>query len=109
MRICCRTESEPKHIPEVLDDYLATTTPVRAIDVFIDELRLGDLSFDGVQQHSTGRPAYHPAMLFGRRQCASAPWRRAGHYWSTPLLACPVASLLGTLAAQRTGDTFSMR
>src|ERR1700736_1785844 len=49
--------------PELLDDYVGDDNPVRAIDVFVDELRLGDLGFDGVQPHATGRPAYHPATL----------------------------------------------
>jgi hypothetical protein len=31
---------------EVLYDYLGEDNPVRAIDVFVDELRLGDLGFD---------------------------------------------------------------
>jgi transposase len=31
--------------------------------VFVDELRLGDLGFGGVQPQATGRPAYHPATL----------------------------------------------
>ena len=42
--------------PELLDDYIGGDNPVRAIDVFVDELRLGDLGFDGVQPHATGRP-----------------------------------------------------
>src|SRR5450432_312539 len=49
--------------PELLDDYIGDDNPVRAIDVFVDELRLGDLGFDGVQPQATGRPAYHPATL----------------------------------------------
>jgi transposase/uncharacterized small protein (DUF1192 family) len=49
--------------PELLDDYVGDDNPVRAIDVFVDELRLGDLGFDGVQPHATGRPSYHPATL----------------------------------------------
>ena len=49
--------------PALLDDYIGDDNPVRAIDVFVDELRLGDLGFDGVQPHATGRPAYHPATL----------------------------------------------
>jgi hypothetical protein len=36
--------------------FLHYSTIVRAIDVFVDELRLGDLDFDGVQPHATGRP-----------------------------------------------------
>jgi transposase len=49
--------------PERLDDYIGDDNPVRAIDVFVDELRLGDLGFDGVQPQATGRPSYHPATL----------------------------------------------
>src|SRR5450631_3614309 len=49
--------------PELFDDYVGDDNPVRAIDVFVDELGLGDLGFDGVQPHATGRPSYHPATL----------------------------------------------
>jgi transposase len=49
--------------PELLDDYVGDDNPVRAIDVFVDELRLGDLGFDGVHPQATGRPSYHPATL----------------------------------------------
>ena len=39
--------------------------PVRAIDVFVDELDLAKLGFDGVEQggDEARRPAYHPATL----------------------------------------------
>ena len=33
------------------------------IDVFVDELDLGKLGFDGVLPAATGRPGYHPATL----------------------------------------------
>ena len=33
------------------------------VDVFVDELDLTGLGFDGVAPAATGRPAYHPAML----------------------------------------------
>ena len=36
---------------------------MRAIDVFIDELDLKGLGFEGMQPELTGRPAYHPASL----------------------------------------------
>jgi len=49
--------------PERLDDYLGDDNPVRAIDVFVDELDLAELGFDGVEPLPTGRPAYHPATL----------------------------------------------
>ena len=49
--------------PESLDDYVAEDNPVRVIDVFIDELDLTGLGFEGVAPADTGRPAYHPAVL----------------------------------------------
>ena len=50
-------------LPEFLDDYVAEDNPVRAIDVFVDELDLRALGFEGVAPETTGRPAYHPATL----------------------------------------------
>ena len=49
--------------PEFLDDYVGEDNPVRAIDVFVDELDLRRLGFSGVVPEVTGRPAYHPATL----------------------------------------------
>ena len=49
--------------PERLDDYIGEDNPVRAIDVFVDELDLKSLGFDGMEPHETGRPSYHPATL----------------------------------------------
>ena len=50
-------------LPECLDDYIAETNPVRVVDVFVDELDLGKLGFEGVEPAATGRPAYHPDVL----------------------------------------------
>jgi transposase len=50
-------------LPEMLDDYITDANPVRVIDVFVDELDLGTLGFEGVDPAVTGRPAYHPAVL----------------------------------------------
>jgi transposase len=50
-------------LPELIDDYIADTNPVRVIDVFVDELDLGQLGFEGVDPAATGRPGYHPAVL----------------------------------------------
>jgi transposase len=50
-------------LPEYLDDYVSEENPVRVIDVFVDELDLGSLGFEGVVPEATGRPAYHPAVL----------------------------------------------
>jgi transposase len=45
--------------PESLDDYVTDTNPVRVVDVFVGELDLGKLGFEGVVPAETGRPAYH--------------------------------------------------
>src|SRR5579864_3464874 len=55
--------SQSTLFPERLEDYLAEDNPVRAIDVFVDELDLAKLGFGGVKPEVTGRPAYHPATL----------------------------------------------
>ena len=49
--------------PESLEDYIAEDNPVRVIDVFVDELDLDRLGFEGMQPEVTGRPAYHPSVL----------------------------------------------
>jgi transposase len=49
-------------LPERLDDYVADDSPVRVIDVFIDELDLAELGFR-TQPNETGRPAYHPSTM----------------------------------------------
>lgn len=50
-------------LPEILEDYVADTNPVRVVDVYVDELDLGALGFEGVDPATTGRPAYHPSVL----------------------------------------------
>jgi hypothetical protein len=42
---------------------LSEDNPVRAIDVFVDELDLARLGFSGIEPEATGRPAYHPSTL----------------------------------------------
>ena len=49
--------------PECLEDWIDENNPVRVIDVFVDELDLAELGFDGVAPETTGRPAYHPSVL----------------------------------------------
>ena len=49
--------------PECLEDWIDENNPVRVIDVFVDELNLGELGFDGVAPEVTGRPSYHPLVL----------------------------------------------
>src|SRR5712664_4403063 len=55
--------SQSTLFPEHLDNYIAEDNPVRVIDVFVDELDLMALGFEGVQPDMTGRPGYHPASL----------------------------------------------
>ncbi len=49
--------------PEQLDDWIDEDNPVRVIDVFVDELDLGDLGFGRANPKATGRPSYHPSVL----------------------------------------------
>lgn len=60
-------ESEDRNqgmlLPEQLDDYVTEDNPVRVVDVFVEQLDLGQLGFEGVDPSATGRPAYHPAIL----------------------------------------------
>jgi transposase len=55
--------SQSVFFPERLDDYIDEDNPVRAIDVFVDELDLKSLGFDDIEPEETGRPGYHPATL----------------------------------------------
>jgi transposase len=49
--------------PEYLEDWIGEDNPVRAIDVFVEELDLSDLGFAGVDPEATGRPSYRPSVL----------------------------------------------
>jgi transposase len=49
--------------PECLEDYIGEDNPVRVVDVFVDELDLGDLGFSRVEPEATGRPGYQPWVL----------------------------------------------
>lgn len=55
--------SQSTLFPESLDEYIAEDNPVRVVDVFVDELDLRQLGFEGAVPEATGRPAYHPATL----------------------------------------------
>ena len=49
--------------PEYLEDWICEDNPVRAVDVFVNELDLAELGFGGVDPEATGRPSYHPLVL----------------------------------------------
>ena len=50
-------------LPECVDDYIGQNNPVRIIDVFVDELDLAELGFNGATPAVTGRPSYHPGVM----------------------------------------------
>jgi transposase len=50
-------------LPECLDDFIAEDNTVRIVDVFINELDLVGLGFEGANPAATGRPSYHPSVL----------------------------------------------
>src|SRR6202045_2547169 len=49
--------------PECLADWIDENNAVQVIDVFVDELDLAALGFEGVAPELTGRPSYHPSVL----------------------------------------------
>ena len=51
--------------PAVLDDYIGDDNPVRAIDVFVDELDLGELGFVGVAPAATGPAPLLKIYIYG--------------------------------------------
>lgn len=57
------TEVKAPYFPKASTNTSSDTTLVRVADVFVDELDLAKLDFDGVIPAETGRPAYHPAIL----------------------------------------------
>lgn len=46
--------------PESIDDYISEDSPIRIIDVYVEQLHLGDLGFKKAVCASTGRPPYNP-------------------------------------------------
>ena len=48
-------------LPDCIDDYVTEDSPVRVVDMFVDELKLGELRFEGAAV--TGRLGYHPATM----------------------------------------------
>ncbi len=50
-------------LPELLDDYISEENAVRVIDVFVEQLNLHELGFEGASPSHTGRPSYHPSVM----------------------------------------------
>ena len=65
---------QPTLLPECLDDYVAEDNPVRVVDVFVDELDLKGLGFEGMTPAATGRPAggFHLLPHHPVRRCRGA-------------------------------------
>jgi transposase len=55
--------SQLSFLPECLDDWVDEDNPVRVIEAFVEALDLAALGFGGATPATTGRPAYHPAVL----------------------------------------------
>lgn len=49
-------------LPDCLDDYVSDDSSVRAIDAFVEMLKLSDLGFQTAPA-ATGRPGYHPGLM----------------------------------------------
>jgi hypothetical protein len=50
-------------LPECVDNYIGQDNPVGIVDVFVDELDLTTLGFNGTTPAVTGRPSYHPGVM----------------------------------------------
>lgn len=112
---------QPALPPSCLDDYVSEESPVRVIDVFVDELDLAALGFERVQAASTGRPGYHPGAmlklyLYGYlNQVQSSPRleREAGRntelMWLLGKLAPDFETIFGTLKAWMGATHFKTR
>ena len=59
----CEERTPDSVLPYRLEVYVTEGNPVRVIDVFVGELDLTGLGFDGMQPQATGRPGYHPSAL----------------------------------------------
>jgi hypothetical protein len=71
--------SQSTLFPERLDDYLSEDNPVRAIDVFVDELDLGKLGFGGVAPEARERVVLRskaPGELQAKNCRAASPLLR---------------------------------
>jgi hypothetical protein len=52
-----RGNAQSTLFPERLEDWIDENNPVQVIDVFVDELDLAELGFDGITPEATGRPS----------------------------------------------------
>ena len=59
----CEERTQETFFPSRLEDYVTEDNPVRVVDVFVGELDLSKLGFEGMCPEPTGRPGYHPSTL----------------------------------------------
>jgi transposase len=59
----CEERTQDTFLPSRLEEYVTDDNPVRVIDVFVGELDLTKLGFEGMSPQATGRPGYHPSTL----------------------------------------------
>ena len=59
----CEERTQDSILPYRLEDYVTEDKPVRVIDVFVSELDLTGLGFDGMHPQATGRPGYRPSAV----------------------------------------------
>ena len=65
--------SQSTMFPERLDDWILDDNPVRAVDVFVDELDLGGLGFVRVAPRATGDAANYRFHRDLACACATSP------------------------------------
>jgi len=49
--------------PDRLEDWVGEENPIRVIDLFVEEIDLGQMGFGRTAPARTGRPGYHPSVL----------------------------------------------
>ena len=98
-------------LADCVDDYVGEENPVRVIDVFVDELDLATLGFEGAA--ATGRPGYHPATLLklylygymnqvqSSRRLISYIWTREGWLYLAVVLDLYSRRVVGWAAGDR--------
>src|SRR5277367_5031070 len=59
----CEDRTQETFFPSRLEDYVTEDNPVRVVDVFVGELDLSKLGFEGICPEPTGRPGYHPSTM----------------------------------------------
>ena len=58
-----RDRSQATLFPDRLEDWIDEDSAVRVIDLFVDEIDLGEIGFLRTAPAQTGRPGYHPSVL----------------------------------------------